>query len=48
MNTDRKSPPVDAKSRTVSQGVRNPKLRQAVEEIVPKLMYPLENMKGAV
>ena len=48
MNTDRKSPPVDAKSQTVSQGVRNPELRQAVEEIVPKLMYPLENMKGAV
>lgn len=48
MSTTQKAPPADAASRVVAKGVRNPKLRQAVEEIVPKLMYPLEDLLGVV
>jgi len=48
VNTGRKTPSADTTSRAMSIGVRNPKLRRAVEEIVPKLMYPLENLKGVV
>jgi hypothetical protein len=48
MSSNRKAPPADATPEAVSKGVRNPKLRQAVNEIVPKLMYPLENLHGVV
>lgn len=48
MNTKVEAAPVDATSACIADGVRNPKLRQAVEEVVPKLIYPAERLHGVV
>ena len=48
MNTNRETAPVDATSACIADGVRDPKLRRAVEEIVPKLIYPAERLHGVV
>ena len=48
MNTNRVAAPVDATSGCVADGVRDPKLRRAVEELVPRLIYPAERLHGVV
>lgn len=48
MNRNLTTPPADARSRAMWKGVCNPKLRRAVETIVPTLLYPLENVMGVV
>jgi hypothetical protein len=48
MNTKRETDTVDVTSQRVAAGIRNPKLRRAVEEIVPRLIYPAERLHGVV
>ena len=48
METKRQPDSENAISQCVAAGVRNPHLRKAVEEIVPKLIYPAELLHGAV
>lgn len=48
MNTKRETDTVDVTSQRVAAGIRNPQLGRAVEELVPRLIYPAERLHGVV